>query len=155
MLRNELESAKAALEKVGKYTGVKLRYAYAKNLKAIQTEIKKLEELAKPTEDYISYMQEQMKLKLEHAEKDEKGQPKIENQCFVMKDMDAFITAAKELDEKFKDVREAFVIKQKEFAEFMKDESGVVLHRLTEAELPADITADEYAAIAFMIEGSD
>ena len=31
MLRSELESAKAGLEKVGKYAGEKLRYAYAKN----------------------------------------------------------------------------------------------------------------------------
>lgn len=155
MLLKELESAKAGLEKIGKYPGMKLRYAYVKNMKSITAAMKDLEEMAKPSGKFLEYQQAQNRLKIEHAEKDENGQPKIEGNMYVMKDMNAFIEAAKTLDEAHKEGREEYIAQLKSVNDCMNDEVMFSIHKLKECDLPEDITAEEFAGITFMIEGFD
>lgn len=121
-------------------------------MRTLDSAIKNLAFLACPSEDYIKYQQEQLSLKIEHAEKDEKGNPIIKDGYFVMKDVNAFVSAAKEFDEKYKNVREAQAAKQEEIDKLMEEEANVFILKIKEDDLPDTITADEFAGITFMIE---
>jgi len=155
MLRKELEDAKNALEKVGKYAGEKFRYAYAKNMDYIKAEFEKIKEMSAPTEEFKEYQQAQIKLVQAHADLDDEGKYKIEDNRIVMKDTAAFEEDAKKLDEEYTEVRTAAVERQNEIVAYLEKEFKGFFHKIKEADVPKDMAAEEYAAIRFMIESEE
>lgn len=153
MTRNDLFETRAKLENVGKYSGEKFRYAYARNIMAVRKAIKDIENSNQPDADILMYRQAQNNLKMEHAEKDENGGLKSDNGSIIMKDMAAFMQAAKDLDELYAATREKIAEKRAALEIYLQEDADIGIHMIKESDVPADMTAADYESIAFMIEG--
>jgi seryl-tRNA synthetase len=100
----------------GRQFSVKFSYFIAKNKVMIKNEFAILEDLRKPSPDYIAYDTKRAELAHKYADKDEEGKPKIENNNFVIVEhVDEF---KKELDELKKKSDKAIKKHEKKMKDF-------------------------------------
>jgi len=85
MKKRDLLKLNGALTSIeGRPFSVKFSYFIAKNKVMIKNEFNILEEIRKPSEKYMEYDRKRAELASELADRDDKGQPKIENNNFVI-----------------------------------------------------------------------
>ena len=83
MKRLDLYKLKQALESLGNIEGVTFAYAIVKNLKLLEKEIEILEEVRKPSEEYLEEFQPKVdELVKKYSKKDEDGNPFVKRVKF-------------------------------------------------------------------------
>ena len=107
----------------GRQFTVKFSYFVAKNKVLLKDEFTALNEAKKPSAEYTAYDTERAKLAHEMADKDEKGQPNIENNNFIIIErVDEFKEAIDKLKEENAEVISAYVQKQKDYEVLLDEE---------------------------------
>ena len=152
MKRKELYQFKAALDAVKNYSGMKFRYAFAKNVKTIKAELETFEEMIKPSAEFTRYQQEGNNIRIKHAKKTPGTDACIiENNSYVMNDLDAFTNEFLEFKAQNLGIENACAMQEIEFNEFLEGESELEIFKMDADDVPEEIPAGEYADISFMI----
>jgi hypothetical protein len=152
MLKEKILKLYQALNTLGNLRGVKFAYFVVKNLNILKPEIEALQKSLEPSGDYNAYDAERVELAKKFAKKDEKGNPVVENNSFVLEDKDGFDKELKGLVKKHKtalDIREKQI---SEYNELLKEETKVELYKVKLADVPEDITTEQMAGIFEMVE---
>lgn len=155
MKNRELYRLRDGLLSCRNLSGAKFVYAVVKNLKAVNDEIADLEEVAKPRAEYIAYDRERIRLNQEHAEKDNTGNPVIDQktQNFVIekKLQKAFDAKVETLKKKHRNALEAREKQVADFNKLLEAKSTFKPHMIEEESLPENITVEQLNAIIDII----
>lgn len=117
----KLNGALASIE--GRPASIKFSYFVAKNKIAIKEEFTLLDELRKPSSEYIEYDTQRAQLAQKLADRDEKGQVRIENNNFIIVEkVDEFKTELDKLKKKYSKFIKEHEKKMKEFESLLDEE---------------------------------
>lgn len=154
MKRKELFQLKQALESVSTLKGVKFAYSIAKNLQEVNNEIEAVNKAMAPSEDFIQYEKERIKLNEEYAEKTEEGNPKVWNNNYVIspKNRDAYEKRMEELKKNHKMALKERDEQMEEYQVLLEEDVDITLHKIQEGNLPSDITIEQIHGILQVIE---
>ncbi len=101
MKRSELFNLYNKLQGLRSYNDNKrFSYALIKNIKIIQEEIEKLNEIIKPNDEFLKFEDERIQICNSHCVKDENGEPDLDGDEFKIIDKDKFDESLKPLKEK-------------------------------------------------------
>lgn len=151
MTNGELYGLAIGCTQVGNLKGIKFAYAVAKTKNLIKPLVEALEEVKKPAENFQKFESERIKLCREHAEKDEKGQPKIMGGVYVGLG-EEFNTELEKLKEEHKQAIEEREQQMQDYAKLLEEEVDVELHKVKLDEVPEDITGKQLEMLMPMIE---
>ena len=116
-----LNSALVALE--GRQFTVKFSYFMAKNKVMIKDEFAALDEVRKPSPEYIAFDTKRAEMAMEFADKDDDGKPKIENNNFIItQKVEEFRKALDELKATNAKVIETYEKQVKDFEELLDED---------------------------------
>lgn len=124
MKKKELLSLYEALAKVeGRQFTVKFSYFIAKNKVLLKDEFAALEEAKRPSIEYTAYDTKRAELAHQFADREDNGQPKIENNNFIIiEKVDEFKEALDKLKEENEETIEAHNQKLKDFEALLDEE---------------------------------
>lgn len=135
-------------------TTAKGAYGIAKNKRLLEDEIKSIEDAQKAIE-YPAELEEfntkRLVLCREYASKDEKGEPIVNNQAFVIPDRTEFDKELAALREEYKeplDVRQKI---DEDFHKFLIEETEISVHVIKLEDLPNGITAAQIELLGEII----
>jgi len=153
MKNKDLVQLSQTLNQVSGIKGKEFAYAVFKNKNLIEQEIKIFEQLRKdPHPDFQNYENERMIVCINYSQKDDNGNPVIENNQYKIEDWSGFQEDMKELSDKYKDVIEDMENTRKEYEDFMEKESSIELITVKFENLPNDIDAITLERLKFMID---
>ena len=154
MKRKELFQLKQALESVSTLKGVKFAYSIAKNLQEVNKEIEAVNKAIAPSDEFMQYEKERIKLNEEYAEKTEDGKPMVENNNYVIspRNRGSYEKRMEELKKKHKKVLSERDEQIKEYQALLEENVDITLHKIQEGNLPSDITAEQISGILPVIE---
>ena len=112
--------------------GIKFSYGIIKNKKNIKNEIEILQNIIKPSQEFIEFDKEREKLCKKYSKKDEKGEIIIKNNNYDIK------SECKEIfNKEFDDLKEQnkeFIIKREkqleEYNKLLEEECNIELHKI-------------------------
>ena len=137
---------------VSELRGSKFAVAVTKNKNLIQEELQRLQELINPTEKYVEYENRRIVICEKHSNKDDKGNAIINDKKYDIIDYTQFNKELDELKGEYVDElknRENQVIV---YNEELNKEIDMKFFKVTEFELPLDITSKQIDSIIFMID---
>lgn len=142
-----------ALANLGGLKGVKFSYGVAKNINIINQEIETFKKAIEPTEDFTTFENERIELCKKHAKKDENNEPllKDENRYDIVDEV-AFNKELDTLKEKHKKALDEREQQLKDYANLLKEETTVTLHKIKLADVPEEITVAQLESIYDIIE---
>lgn len=132
--------------------GVKFAYAVGKNLEIIKSEVNALMKSQEASKEYQEFDKQRIELASEMSNKDEKGNPIIENNNYQIQDLIKFKKALDILKGKHKKAVDAREKQVKEFEELLQEKTKVKLHKIKLAEVPDDISTQQMASIMVIIQ---
>lgn len=125
----------------------KFTYAISKNKKKLESEIKILQEMDKPSDGFIKYEQDRMALCVEYAEKNEKDQPVIEQGNYKIEESkkDEFEKKLEELGKTNEEVLKEEIERKKDLQKFMDEDfdSNINLHMVPLSLCPDSISQEQ------------
>jgi hypothetical protein len=151
MKKRNLYELMESINKVSDLKGVKFAYTLIKNKKKIENEIKILEEIIKPSEKFTLYETERIKLCELYCDKDNNGNPIIENNRYKILDIDKFndeLTNLKNNNKNTIDDRDKQIA---EYNNLLMEDVDIEFDMIKFEDLPIDITSDQLESISFMI----
>ena len=152
MTKQKLVELYQNLKNLGELKGVKFAYGVAKNIGIIQPEIEALQKAINPTEDFSLFEKERIELAKNHSKKDDKGNPIIENNQFIMEDTEKF---SKEFEALKENHKEAIYKREKQTEDYnnlLKEEIEINLYKIKISDVPQDISAKQLEGIFGIIE---
>lgn len=145
--RNEFFNLHARFAQLGNLKGAKFAYAISRIANAIESEKKRVQELGKRPEAFVEFDKEREELCKLMADKDEKGNPKIENGVYVFSDMTEFDKAADELKAKHKEAIAEYDEQIAEVNKFLEEPLEMNFYDIAMAWIPEDITVEQMGII--------
>jgi len=146
MKNKDLLDLFSALESVNSDTcSAKFKYGIARNKKIIETQIKILQDLIKPSDEYIQAENERLAICYKYCERDESNNPRMINNMFVMKE-DTRAESDTEITEfmaKNKDIFDEAVKKSQEVSAILEEEVNIELYSITIDAVPDTIKQAE------------
>lgn len=149
--KQEILDLDEGLRGLGRIKGdIRFNYGVAKNKRLVKTEIETLEELSKPTDDFVKYEKDRISLVEKLAAKDEGGAPKIVKIPQARPDGQVIYTSRYDVDEndpkfkaeikklktKYKAAIEGQKKHEEEFEGILKTEVEVELHLIPLSIVP-------------------
>lgn len=156
MTKNESVALFQSLNRLGNLKGVKFAYGVSRNISLLKPEVESLEKAVAVSEEYAEFEKKRIALVEKFAKKDEKGK-------FIMTGNNYEIEEGKqgELDKEFEELKsdneEVFSARLKqveEYNELLKTESSVVLHKVSLADVPVDISVQQMFGISAIVDES-
>jgi len=141
-----------SLNNLGDLKGVKFAYTIIKNKEKLEEEIKMLEEVVKPSDEFSKYETERIELCELHCEKDEKGEAIVEDDKYKIIDEDKFDGELESLKQSYIEhitEREAQI---KDYNTMLDDEMEMDFAKVNFEELPTDISTAQLESIEFMLD---
>jgi len=154
MKKSDLFQLLHNLREVAHYPGAKFAYIVAKNIKLLTDECTLIEKSNVLSDEFKEYESKRSALASSFADKNEDGSPKSENNKYVLS-AEAHKEFEKELAKiniEYKEPLEAYEKHLNEFTALLNEESDVVLFKLKEESLPANITGAQVLSIINIIE---
>lgn len=154
LTNQELVDLSAGLQSVLNLSGAKFAYAIAKNIKIVSPKVQEIEKSLNPKKEFLEYDKKRADLAESFAEKDEKGNPKIEGERYLIPEarQEEFNTAVEKLKEVNKEVIKAREAQLTAFEESLKEEIEIELHLFPQADLPDNITGRQIEGIMCIID---
>lgn len=154
MKNGEIFRLAKGIEKVGHLKGVKFAYGIARNKKIVDAEIENIKESVAQSEAFTAFEKSRIELCQEYAEKDEKGEFKVENNEYVLpadkkEEFEIRLNALREQNKEGIEEREKQL---NDYKDFIDQESAVEFHKIKLSSVPEDITAEELEGIKELIE---
>lgn len=152
MKRRELYMFMQSLNNLGNLKGVKFAYSIIKNKKKIEEEIKILEEVVKPSDEFSKYEAERIELCELHCEKDDKGEPVVEDDKYKIIDESKFDKELETLKESYNTYITEREDQIKDYNKMLDDEIEMDFAKVNFDELPTDISTTQLESITFMLD---
>lgn len=164
---NELPMVRDLLTRLNGVPSIKLAYASAKTIVKINSELRDLESLQSPDEDFRAFQTVLEEVKKRWARKRKNGEPatKIEqigNQSIEVydipeEDMKSYQKEAEDLEVQFKSVIDTQRVKEKNYLEIQNEPSKVQFHTVESADIKHLIdnkilTGPQFLATAFLLK---
>lgn len=155
MKRREITSILNTLNSVSELKGVKFAFTVLKNRKKIEAQIEEdrtiFEEILKPSDGFKQYEEERISLCVLHSEKDENGNPIIENEQYKIIDLDKFNSELNNISEKFKNEIEERQKQVQEYQKIMEEDIELNFSKVSFEELPEDVSEKQLRELEFML----
>lgn len=141
------------LPELEKIKGAKFQYALLKNCDILQTELTLIQTKAKPSENFIKYEQERVKLCEQHSAKDEKGQPKKrdvgngQTEYDIDTESESWKTAIEQLKSKYADEIKLRDEQIKNYNDMLDVDAVVKFHLIKLEDIPNELNGEQMAAI--------
>lgn len=134
--------------------GVKISYAIARNIGVLKPHIAAFQKSAEPLEDFKAFDKERMELCRELCTKDGAGRPVMNGNAFSFppEQQQEFDTRLVDLKKKHADAIKNREDQIADFDKLLKEETEVVLHKVSTDTLPEDITTQQLTGIIDIIE---
>ena len=126
--------------------GVKFAYAIAKNIRLIRAEVELLEKAK--SEKYKEYDNKRLELAKKHAQKDDKGNPQIVNNSYILENQEVF-------NDEFEILKKEYESEIKEYEDLLNTENDIKLYKIKLVDIPLDITAGQMLVIEEIVEGEE
>lgn len=130
----------------------KFSYTLIKNIKAIEEDIKKLNEIIKPDDEFMKFEKERISICEKHALKDENGEPLKEGDEFKIGNMATFSEELKPIKEKYSGI----LLKRQEqinkYNSMLDDDVYLEILKIGPDDLPENITPNEIEDIYYMLD---
>jgi hypothetical protein len=141
MKKRDLIKLQGALTTIeGRTFTIKFSYFIAKNKIMIKNEFDVLNEVRKPSAEYIEYDTVRAELANRLADRTEDGKPKIENNNFIIvENVDEFKTEMDKLKYKYAKAIEDFEQKQKDFEALLEEEFEYQGPKIDFKDIPQNI----------------
>ncbi len=152
MIKSKLLELSKALNGVGRLSGVSFSYAVARNLKLLEPEIEAIQKASEPSKEFQEYDQARIELAAKHSKKDEKGNPVIEGNQFILEDQNAFNKDFEKLKKTHKEALDAREKQGEEVEKLLKEETPITLYKVKLENVPPQITSAEMSSILDIIE---
>ena len=152
MKRKEVINLYRNLNSLGALKGVKFSYGVSKNMNLLKSEVESIEKAITASEEFIVYDKARVQLAKEFAEKNEKGEPIVKGQEYVIRDEKKFEKELKKLQEEHKEVLEARKQQIDDYAKLLEEEIEVKVHKIKLEDVPADISTQQMNGIVSIIE---
>lgn len=157
MLRKDIINLYASLNTLGSVTGGKFAYGVAKNVHILKGEVESMEKSFKPSEGFIEYENERVKLAKEHSKKTKEGKEMTEGEGqtkqYVMENQDKF---DKELEKLQKKHDKVIKDREKQIDDYIKflDEEGpkIELWKIKLVDVPDTLNVRQVNGIFEIIE---
>jgi hypothetical protein len=133
-----------------------------KNLKKLKDEVELIQEVARPSEEFIEFEKKRFNIIVDKADKDESGNPILERDSLgrqqfriinkltrneIQRDIET-------LSEKYKDVIDLQMKKEKELQSLLQEEIDLpTLSKINFDDLPDNISPKELDVIEFLVDG--
>jgi len=132
--------------------GAKFNYCIARNMGKIKPIIEAVKKADEHSEDYRKYDTARIELAKQHADKDDKGEPKESGGHFIIINQLNFDKELEKLREKHKKAIEDREKQEKEIKELLEQEAEIEFHKLKESDIPEDLTTKQLTSIIDIIE---
>lgn len=152
MKNRELILLYRSLDRLGRLSGVRFAYAVSRNISLLEPTVKSLEKVLEASPEYLKFDEARVELAKKHSTKDEKGNPKTENNGFIISDIKAFEKEFEKLRKDNKELIEKRDKQVKEYNELLDLEGVFTPHKLKLADVPVEITVAELHGIQPIIE---
>jgi len=127
---------------------VKLNFALLANKKSLESEIESIKTSMVVGDEYKAYDEARIELCKVHCEKDELGEPKMNNNAFVgLETNTEFITEVKVLQDKNKTAIEEYNTKMNEYNEFLNEDIEFDFKKIDPDVIPDDMITGEMQSI--------
>lgn len=121
----------------------KFSYALIKNVKNIEVDINTLNEIIKPTEDFLQFEQERIAICRSHSIKDENGEPVLNNDEFQIENMENFNSDLIPIKEKYEKTLSKRQEQIEKYNSLLDEDNVVELIKIGPDDLPDGITPNE------------
>jgi len=121
----------------------KFSYALIKNIKSIESEIKNLNEIIKPTENFLKFEQERLIVCQNHSIKDENSEPISNGDEYQIEDMNKFNIDLEPLKIKYQDTLAKRQKQIEKYNSLLNQEIEIDLIKIGPDDLPDAITPNE------------
>lgn len=155
----DLYKLKQALEGLGSVENVSFAYAVVKNLKLLEKEIEILEEVRKPSEQFITEFQPKVdELVKKHSKKDEDGNPEQtdtpQGQTIAVDPAkkDKFEKEFTELEKENQELVDQRMEQLNKFNDLLQEETVIELVKIKKEDLPENIKVAELYGISDILE---
>lgn len=152
MKKTDILSLYKGLNSLTGLRGVKFTYGVAKNIRVLHDEITALEKAVEADAKFQEYDTARVALAKEHAEKDEKGEAKVNNNQYVITDKGAFEKEHEKLRDEFSEAITARENQLLEYKSLLEENVEVELHKINISQVPEDISTEQMFAILPIIE---
>lgn len=129
---------------------IKFNYAILKNQKVLDNEVKTLEELSKPKEEYVTFESERQSICIDYSEKDANGGPVIENDSYKIPEEKRIDFQSKlfELRDKY---LPAILAREEQVRDFemniLNDPADIILHKIDSGFIPKTVKVGQLASL--------
>lgn len=136
------------------YPGAKFSYGIARNVALLKPIAYSLTKASQSnTEAFKKFEKERLELCQEHAQKDERGKPKMVNNSFIFSDNEAFEKEFLALKKKHPQGVKDKEKQDKEFQELLEKEvKGVKLFKIKVADIPNEMRSSQMIRIFAIID---
>jgi len=153
LTRAELLELWHGLPTLANLKGFKLGYAIARSKAKLKPEIEALEEALKPAQAFEEYERKRLELCRKYVQKDGQGNPVVSGNEFVFGDnREAFDAEMAPLQEEFAEAIENRKQQVEGYLSAMKEQITVEVHRVTEVDVPEDLTVSQMAVLFHLIK---
>ena len=154
MKNKEVVALSHTFMQVGSVSGKKLAYVVSKNIARVKSALTPGNEILKETPEYLEYEKKRTDLCMEYCEKGEDGQPRIENQNYVIatEKMTEFNGKVEELKKEHEAVLDVMDEKRKKYQEFLEEESTFEPYKIKMEDVPENITPNQLQWIMGIID---
>ena len=153
MLKKDLFQLQKILNSLKNIQNTRFSYVVLKNLRKINAEIEVLDNLQQMNDNIIrEYEEERIALCIQHAEKNDKDEPVIENNRYRMLDMDAFSKELEELRSKYEEDINAHSKGQEEYTRLLMERCDIDFYKIKYDNLPDNLTTLQLELLLNIIE---
>lgn len=155
MKRKEIPAILSTLDEVSELKGVKFAFSVLKNRKTFEKQIEEdkeiFEKILAPTEDFKEFETKRIELCTIHSEKDEVGNPIVENDQYKISDYDSFNIELEKLYEKHKETVESRKKQIDDYNSLMEEELELEFKKVSFEDIPEDISEKQLRILEFML----
>lgn len=155
--KTELLQLYNAIESIGDDIKVhpKFGYAMAKNKKMLTYEYEPLMDVIKPSDEMIAYERKRLEICSKFCEKDEKGEPELVGQNFIIKqeNQPAFSSRVDKLKEKNKEVLDENTKKSEEVNDILKETVEMNLYKIDIDFFPEGLNQSQFDVLMILVKG--
>ena len=150
MTKQDVLNLYSGLQAVSGLPGAKWAYGVARNMAKLRPEIEALQKAYVPSEEFIEYEKERVKLAQKHSVKEKGESKKIKvgaNEEYLIGDKDKFKQELVKLRKKYKKIIDKEQKQLDDFNEILKEEVEIDFYLIFSDYIPEEITPAQVSAI--------
>lgn len=152
MRNHELINLYQSLDKLKLLEGVEFAYFMAKTKQKVRLEMENIDKAQEPSEDFKRFELKRIEMCKKHAQLDDKNNPIIKDNNFILKDKAEFDKEMEALRIEFKEIIESGEKQVNDYNEFLQKENAIDLGKISKSDIPINISGEQMDIIINLIK---